>query len=143
MKKKLAFFVFWAVVAVCSILALNALLMPLECEDITIIQKKSVDNNYVAEIYDRSCNATVPFSRQVRVQKTKNTSFLKIFLKTNLKGIYSELYGSENIIYSVKGKPDIKLNWQKDNTIILSLIDEDEIYIRKNNWENLKIIYEN
>lgn len=128
---------------VVSVFSINAILMPLECEDTTVIQKESVDNNYIAEIYDRSCNATVPFSRQVRVRKIKNTPSLKSFLKTNLRGIYSELYGSENIIYSVKGKPDINLNWQKDNTIILSLIDEDKIYIRKDNWKNLQVIYEN
>ncbi|GKT21937.1 hypothetical protein AVHM3334_06570 [Acidovorax sp. SUPP3334] len=97
------------------------------CQDEIILSKNSPDGQFTATAALRSCGSTTSIAKIIYLKK--------INTKTNEE----DKYGERIFVTTAEVEPSFQ--WQNDLLIINSPKLRNDIFISKDEWKNIKIIY--
>lgn len=101
-------------------------LLSTQCGNTIKSEVLSPDAKYIATVFERDCGATVDFSTMV-----------------NFRPASSEFNGEENIVFVVKGQPQISINWQDSLKVKLVCPEcqKDHIFKQELSWNDIAVTY--
>ncbi|MDR4470587.1 MAG: hypothetical protein MRJ68_20175 [Nitrospira sp.] len=98
-----------------------------DCGHELVKEATSPEAKYIAAVFDSTCGATTPFSRQVLLRKAEGT-----FSGDN----------GEDVVFRVKGKRNIEVRWvDAEHLMIRRSPNTDDIVKEIGAWHRIKITY--
>ena len=106
------------------------------CGNQVISETKSPDGSFEAVVFQRDCGATTGFSTQVSIFRSwlpRGSSSGNVFVSDTNRGAAPAGIG---------GGPEISVNWQSSNELVISHHPKVRIYLSEPQWGSVKVKYE-
>lgn len=96
------------------------------CSDTVQSEAHSIDDRYVATVFERDCGATTDYSTNVS-------------LRDSVEPFDSSQ--DENIVFTVGSQTTINVEWTAENALVL-VASTENIFRRLESWRDVRVTYE-
>lgn len=97
------------------------------CSNELIKEIVSPDGKYVASVFERNCGATTPYVNVVSLHRF---------------GVKFYPDDSDNWVFTVHGKSDVRVSWVADNKLKVSYSGTGDQPTKRSKWKNILVSYD-
>jgi len=109
----------------CLTLLFSGLLLAGCCEETTVSEAVSEDQQIVAFALQTNCGATTPFHVDVGLRRQDGR----------------QEPGASSWVFSIEGPPAVDLSWTGSRDLLITVLEEGEILERRDRWGDVTIRY--